>query len=677
MAPYADDDYEHADHHRPRRRKHRSSHRESSHSYERERDRDSLRYEQPDLPELRRARVQYYDRDSDQHRRRHSRDLDEVERRMAYERSVRRKPSVRRIKVVREDDMDGRRRRSSRRADDESRSGEHVYRSRERSRDRSAEEPRRRYTVRHVPADKDLRRSKTRKLAEEVVVEEELAARPEVDARPHRASSIRESPRPYMATRPARRSTSTRVRETAPEEARSPPPTVSASPMKTRRHSTGILGLFRPIPAPTPVVERRVECVVCLQDSSYPLKAAKLSCGHGQCHECLRRQFSLSVKDPQHMPPRCCTDEHIPLKYVDRLFNDKFKMLWNQKYEEYTTKNRVYCPYRDCGQWIKPSNIKKDSTTGRMYGKCGRCRQKMCVKCNGKFHTKRNCPKDEETKRVIEMAKEKGWQRCYNCKTMVELKEGCYHMTCRCTAQFCMLCAAKWKTCTCPWFEHPDLEPAERLLNMQVPHVYHVPIDTYRRPPSPPTSQAQPLRRSNTTTYTSLPRRSNSLRQPVAPTNPIDHVTRFFQATLNMGNPTPPSSHERNRDVDVQVYGVGNAGGHHLNESYAIRPTHRHSVSASAASRPRPAAPSAVAAQRAWRFNIAPRRERERREAPPARDVAASIMAGLSKGGGRTGSNRVDTWRLHVRHDPDAVAVADRFPDEVWSEVDSDLGYES
>ena len=36
---------------------------------------------------------------------------------------------------------------------------------------------------------------------------------------------------------------------------------------------------------------------------------------------------------------------------------------------------------------------------------------------------------DMSPKVVEEMAKEKGWQRCYNCKAMVELKEGCYHMT--------------------------------------------------------------------------------------------------------------------------------------------------------------------------------------------------------------------------------------------------------
>jgi ariadne-1 len=158
-------------------------------------------------------------------------------------------------------------------------------------------------------------------------------------------------------------------------------------------------------------------------------KTVKLACGHRMCYSCLKRQFTLSVQDPQHMPPRCCTTEHIPLKYADRLFDDKFKVLWNRKYQEYTTANRLYCPARACGQWIKPSRIKMDSTTGRKYARCGHCQTKVCVLCNSKFHSRRECPKDEETNRLVEMAKEKGWQRCYSCKAVVELKEGCNHMT--------------------------------------------------------------------------------------------------------------------------------------------------------------------------------------------------------------------------------------------------------
>lgn len=198
------------------------------------------------------------------------------------------------------------------------------------------------------------------------------------------------------------------------------------------------------------------------------------------CHACLRRIFTLSITDPQHMPPKCCTTDHIPLKHVDKLFDLKFKMKWNQKYQEYTTKNRLYCPARGCGEWIKPAQICLDTNgganTGRKYGKCGRCRTKVCVACNGRWHASRTCPKDDATAQFIEIAKKEGWQRCYNCSATVELKEGCNHMTCRCKAEFCMICGVKWKGCDCPWFNYQTVEQ-DRLNHMNVPIMRRVVVD--------------------------------------------------------------------------------------------------------------------------------------------------------------------------------------------------------
>ena len=171
----------------------------------------------------------------------------------------------------------------------------------------------------------------------------------------------------------------------------------------------------------------RVECLTCLSDDIPRSKSAKLKCGHRMCHPCLKRIFRLSVTDPQHMPPKCCTADHIPLKHVERLFDNAFKRKWNVKFQEYSTKNRIYCPARRCGEWIKPGSIHKED--GKKYGKCSRCKTKVCCLCNGKWHGTKDCPKDEETNRLLEAAKQAGWQRCYNCRTMVELKEGCNHMT--------------------------------------------------------------------------------------------------------------------------------------------------------------------------------------------------------------------------------------------------------
>ncbi|KIW37341.1 uncharacterized protein PV06_10388 [Exophiala oligosperma] len=211
-------------------------------------------------------------------------------------------------------------------------------------------------------------------------------------------------------------------------------------------------GMFLPNSEP----QKKVSCLTCGADDVPVLKSAKLPCSHRMCHSCLKRIFTMSVKDPAHMPPRCCTDQHIDLKHVDRLFDQKFKVLWNRKYDEFKTKNRIYCPARRCGAWIKPHHMKIED--GRKVGRCKQCKTRVCGICSQKMHVSRDCPKDPEMKALAQVAREKGWQRCYNCSAMVELKEGCNHMTCRCTAEFCMICGLKWKSCDCPWFNYQAVD---------------------------------------------------------------------------------------------------------------------------------------------------------------------------------------------------------------------------
>ena len=117
------------------------------------------------------------------------------------------------------------------------------------------------------------------------------------------------------------------------------------------------------------------------------------------------------------------------MRHVDALFDRSFKKMWNRKFAEYSTRNRIYCPSRRCGEWIKPANIHRDRDSGRKVAKCERCKTRVCVACNGKWHYSRDCPRDEETARFLEQAKNEGWKRCYKCEAMVELKEGCNHMT--------------------------------------------------------------------------------------------------------------------------------------------------------------------------------------------------------------------------------------------------------
>ncbi|PGG97301.1 hypothetical protein GX51_07396 [Blastomyces parvus] len=238
--------------------------------------------------------------------------------------------------------------------------------------------------------------------------------------------------------------------------------------LSTEKKGKGDGGLKKTASSPS-VPERTVTCLTCLDDIPVS-KAAQLACSHNMCEDCLKRVFTMSVTDPQHMPPKCCTSDHIPLRHVDKLFDVEFKIKWNKKYKEFTTENRLYCPTKDCGEWIKPSQIHLDTsggaTGGRRFGICGSCSTKVCGLCNGQWHTGSECPKDDETRRFVEAAKENGWQRCYGCSAMVELTEGCNHMTCRCGAEFCIICAARWKTCACPWFNHryiAEVDPGDGI----------------------------------------------------------------------------------------------------------------------------------------------------------------------------------------------------------------------
>jgi ariadne-1 len=194
-----------------------------------------------------------------------------------------------------------------------------------------------------------------------------------------------------------------------------------------------------------------------------------------------------------------------------------------------------------------------------------------------------------------------------------------------------MVCAAPWKTCNCPWFNYQHIEDNDRLNDMRIPY------STRRQPdePSPPLA-----RRSSTRTR----HRSGRDRDP---DRADQALATHLHAQLHI-NPTPIASETRRANPVVEVYGLGNAMGHHMNDSYTVRPA----ANTAARTIPRTSAP------RASFFS--------RRVAQPApiatrpSTAAASAMAGLSRDGTKRGANRVGTWLSHVSIDEEAMQTAAR-----------------
>lgn len=168
---------------------------------------------------------------------------------------------------------------------------------------------------------------------------------------------------------------------------------------------------------------------------------------------------------------------------------------------------------------------------------------RVCVICNNKMHVARECPKDPATRIFVEAAKKEGWQRCFNCSAMVELKEGCNHMTCRCMAEFCMICGNKWKTCDCPWFNYEAVE-ADRLEHLNMAQDRRVYIDEDRRAPI---RYQEEIDR----------RRHQEHRDEV--------LARRMEA---LGVDEDPSNQIMGGDGPGNVFGIGNAAEHFLNHDF-------------------------------------------------------------------------------------------------------------
>ncbi|KAH4993882.1 hypothetical protein HBH95_050150 [Parastagonospora nodorum] len=175
---------------------------------------------------------------------------------------------------------------------------------------------------------------------------------------------------------------------------------------------------------------------------------------HAYCRDCLQRLFQSSVTDPSHFPPRCC-NRIIPLFSCTPFLTQPLIAKFVERREELGTSDRTYCSNNKCSKWVRPADIQAN------VGTCAECKEKTCATCKGKQHGGL-CPEDKDVKELMSFAKEKRWQTCPNCKEMVELERGCYHITCRCRHQFCYLCVTKWKTCNCPlWDERNIINPPQ------------------------------------------------------------------------------------------------------------------------------------------------------------------------------------------------------------------------
>ncbi|KAF2835327.1 hypothetical protein M501DRAFT_941944 [Patellaria atrata CBS 101060] len=211
------------------------------------------------------------------------------------------------------------------------------------------------------------------------------------------------------------------------------------------------------------------QCVVCVSD--YPFaEIIRLQCGHIYCRNCLKDLFMRSTKDQSLFPPRCCK-ETISIDAIEGSMSDEEKETFTSAKIEFTSGNRTYCSNNQCGKFILPEQYKVE------IAECQHCYTQTCIQCKGQVHDG-ECPDDVFTQATLQLGRDLGWQRCYQCRMLVSLDRGCYHMTCLCKAEFCYHCGVEWKNCTCDrWDEQNLMERVDELVQREA----HQPLPVHER----------------------------------------------------------------------------------------------------------------------------------------------------------------------------------------------------
>jgi hypothetical protein len=148
-------------------------------------------------------------------------------------------------------------------------------------------------------------------------------------------------------------------------------------------------------------------------------------------------QHALSVRKPF----KCCGRKQVPVDTIARFLPNNFVASYQDLVLELATPNPTYCSNSSCSAFIAPVSIKGDTAT------CPRCRTSTCKACKSLEHPGSICAEDKNGQKLLSLAKNKQWQRCPHCLTMMEKESGCLHMTCRCGTESCYNCGKFWDTC--------------------------------------------------------------------------------------------------------------------------------------------------------------------------------------------------------------------------------------
>lgn len=146
------------------------------------------------------------------------------------------------------------------------------------------------------------------------------------------------------------------------------------------------------------------------------------------------------------LPLRCCDKVPIDMNICHYILSADDVGL-KQRIVERKATNKMYCP--SCNKFINLDYGDAQDSTELI------CICVLCIICKFIAHPHFSCIEnraiiDGDDTLLLEVAQEEGWKQCPKCNVMIELSNGCNHISCSyCDNQFCFQCLLPWGGQTC------------------------------------------------------------------------------------------------------------------------------------------------------------------------------------------------------------------------------------
>ncbi|XP_021889756.1 uncharacterized protein LOC110808542, partial [Carica papaya] len=195
-------------------------------------------------------------------------------------------------------------------------------------------------------------------------------------------------------------------------------------------------------------------CVICFEDIDVEKMFLVDGCYHRYCFSCMKQHVEVKLLNGIVVtcPHEECKTE-INIATCGNFLDPKLVEIMSQRRKEasITATEKVYCPYPRCSALMSKTEVLRHTNLFRVGAehsgerKCMKCGFFFCINCKAPWHDNMTCndySRSNSHKRTGDamlksLAKQKLWRQCVKCSHMVELSEGCYHITCRCGYEFC------------------------------------------------------------------------------------------------------------------------------------------------------------------------------------------------------------------------------------------------